>query len=129
MTEASSASVELALVLPLGVVVNQLLRTEAHLRLLNMKTLDFASERSTEGFAGPIALRLEQIHETLDSIRGLVANIEADLRPGRPNAARASIEEDTSRIAAEQASDDERSSLDVVYARRRDRKSPADWDD
>ena len=79
MTKASGTNVELALVLPLGVVVNQLLRTEAHLRLLNMKTLDLAGERAADNCAGPIALRLEQIHETLDSIRGLVADIEADL--------------------------------------------------
>lgn len=129
MTEASSANFELAVVLPLGVVVNQLLRTEAQLRLLNMKTLDIVNQRSMARFAGPIALRLEQIHEALESIRGLVADIEADVRPAPQNAARSSTEEDTSRIATGRMSDDERSSIDVVYARHRDRKSSADWDD
>lgn len=129
MTEASSANFELAVVLPLGVVVNQLLRTEAQLRLLNMKTLDIVKQRSMARFAGPIALRFEQIHEALESIRGLVADIEADVRPEPQNAARSSTEEDTSRIATGQRSDDERSSIDVVYARHRDRKSSADWDD
>jgi hypothetical protein len=129
MTEASSANFELAVVLPLGVVANQLLRTEAHLRLLNMKTLDFAKLCSVTRFAGPIALRLEQIHETLDSIRSLVADIEADVRPSPENAARSSTEEDTSRIATDQASDDERSSLDAVRARHPHGKSHSDWDD
>jgi len=88
MTEASSANLELAIVLPLGVVANQLMRIEAHLRLLNMKTLDFAKECCNAPFAGPIAANLEQIHETLDSIRGLVADIEADVRPRSAQAAR-----------------------------------------
>lgn len=88
MTEASGTNVELALVLPLGAVVNQLQRTETHLRLLNMKTLEFAGSRSTESCAGPVALRLEKIHETLDSIRGLVAAIEADLCPNSLSPAR-----------------------------------------
>ena len=129
MTEASSANLELAVVLPLGVVVNQLLRTEAHLRLVNMKTLDFAKQRSIERFAGPIALRLEQIHDTLDSIRGLVADIEADVRPRSEDAARSPAEEDTSQMAPDLPSDDERSSLDVVHVKHSNRKSHSDWDD
>jgi hypothetical protein len=88
MSEAPSANLELAIVLPLGVVVNQLMRIEAHLRLLNMKTLDFAEECSQAPFAGPIAANLEQIHDALDSIRRLVADIEADVRPRSADAAR-----------------------------------------
>ena len=88
MSEAPSANLELAIVLPLGVVVNQLMRVEAHLRLLNMKTLDFAKECSQAPFAAPIAANLEQIHDALDSIRGLVADIEADVRPRSADAAR-----------------------------------------
>ncbi len=129
MTEASSANFELAVVLPLGVVANQLLRTEAHLRLLDMKTSGYANRCSNARFAGPIALRLEQIHETLDSIRGLVADIEADVRPGSEDAARSSTEADTSQVAADAASDDERSSLDVVHVKHSNRKSQSDWDD
>ncbi|MGO9716851.1 MAG: hypothetical protein ACLPV2_07760 [Steroidobacteraceae bacterium] len=88
MTQAPSVNLQLAIVLPLGVVVNQLMRIEAHLRLLNMKTLDFAKECSNAPFAAPIAANLEQIHETLDSIRSLVADIEADVRPKSADAAR-----------------------------------------
>ncbi|MGC1389020.1 MAG: hypothetical protein WA807_13500 [Steroidobacteraceae bacterium] len=88
MTQASSANLELAIVLPLGVVANQLMRIEAQLRLLNMKTLDFAKECSNAAVAAPIAANLEQIHEALDSIRSLVADIEADVRPKSAGAAR-----------------------------------------
>ena len=88
MTEASGANLEMAIVLPLGVAVNQLMRIEAHLRLLNMKTGDYAKECSNARFAGPIAARLDQIHETLDSIRGLVADIETDVRPKSADVAR-----------------------------------------
>jgi len=88
MTEATGANLELAIVLPLGVVVNQLMRIEAHLRLLNMKTVDFAKQCSHAPFAAPIAANLERIHDTLDSIRGLVADIEADVRPRSADAAR-----------------------------------------
>jgi hypothetical protein len=129
MTEASSGNFELAVVLPLGVVVNQLMRTEAHLRLLNMKTLDYAKECSNARVAGPIALRLEQIHEVLDSIRGLVADIEADVRPRSADAARSPTEEDTSQIATDLPSDDSRSSLDVLHMKHANRRSHSDWDD
>ena len=129
MTKASGANFELAVVLPLGVVVNQLMRTEAHLRLMNMKTLDYAKECSNARFAGPIALRLEQIHDTLDSIRGLVADIEADIRPRSAHAARTPTEEDTSQIATDLPSDDSRSSPDVVRMKHSNRKSHSDWDD
>jgi hypothetical protein len=88
MTEASGANLEMAIVLPLGVVVNQLMRIEAHLRLLNMKTGDYAQECSNARFAGPIAANLEQIHEALDAISGLVADIETDVRPKSAHAAR-----------------------------------------
>jgi hypothetical protein len=129
MTEASSANLELAIVLPLGVVVNQLMRAEAHLRLLNMKTMEYAKECSNARFAGPIVSRLEQIHDTLDSIRGLVADIEADVRPRSADAARSSTEEDTSQLATDPPSDDECSSLDMVHMKHSNRKSHADWDD
>jgi hypothetical protein len=45
MTEASSANLQMAIALPLGVVSNQLMRIEADLRLLNMKALDFGRDR------------------------------------------------------------------------------------
>jgi hypothetical protein len=71
----------MALILPLGVVANQLMKIEADLRLLNMKALDFAREDESGRHTGLIQARLENIHEALDSIRGLVSNIEADSSP------------------------------------------------
>jgi hypothetical protein len=72
----------MAIVLPLGVVGQQLMRIEADLRLLNMKALDFARERQNAPHASLIEARLEQINEALDSIRILVSDIAADLHPG-----------------------------------------------
>ena len=51
MAETSGANVEMAVVLPLGVVANQLMKIETDLRLLNMKALDFAQEREEIGRA------------------------------------------------------------------------------
>ena len=81
MTEASSANLELAILLPLGVVANQLMRIEAELRLLNMKALTVERERESGRLTGLIETRLDNINEVLDSIRGLVSDIEADIRP------------------------------------------------
>ena len=72
---------EMAIVLPLGVVGHQLMRIEADLRLLNMKASDFARERDNAPHTRLIEARLEQINEALDSIRILVSDIAADLHP------------------------------------------------
>jgi uncharacterized protein YicC (UPF0701 family) len=85
MTEASSANLEMAIVLPLGVVANQLMRIEAELRHLNMKALTVARERENGRLTGLIATRLDNINEVLDSIRGLVSDIEADIHPKSVN--------------------------------------------
>jgi hypothetical protein len=82
MTEASPSNLELALVLPLGVVANQLMRIEADLRFLNMRTLAHAQELESGSLARKIAAPLDRINEALDLIRGLVADIRADVRPG-----------------------------------------------
>jgi hypothetical protein len=71
----------MALILPLGVIANQLMRIEADLRLLNMKAVDLARERETGRHTGLIEARLERINEALDAIRSLVADIEADVQP------------------------------------------------
>ena len=84
MKEASPVSLEMAIVLPLGVAVHQLMRIEADLRQLNMKALDFARERENAAHNGLIEARLEKINEALDSIRVLVSNITADLHPQQP---------------------------------------------
>jgi hypothetical protein len=85
MTEASSANVELAIVLPLGVVANQLLRIEADLRSLHMKAWAYAKEREHGGLDPTIEMRLDEINEALDLIRGLTKDMAADLRPSRPS--------------------------------------------
>ena len=72
MTERPSANLEMALVLPLGVIANQLMRIEADLRLLNMKAVDLARERESGRHTGLIEARLERINEALDAIRSLV---------------------------------------------------------
>jgi hypothetical protein len=81
MTETSSANFELAIVLPLGVAANQLLKVEADLRLLNAKTTRHPARRESAGLESQLAARLEKINETLETIRALVADIEADLQP------------------------------------------------
>jgi uncharacterized protein YicC (UPF0701 family) len=85
MTEASAANLEMAIALPLGVVASQLMRIEADLRLLNMKTLTVEREREGRRLTGLIETRLDNINEILDSIRGLVSDIEADIRPRAAN--------------------------------------------
>ena len=85
MAKASSANLEMVLILPLGVVANQLMKIEADLRLLNMKALDLVNEDGGAGHAGPIGARLENINEALDSIRRLISDMEADIRPWSAN--------------------------------------------
>ena len=81
MTEASPANLELAIALPLGVVANQLMRIETDLRFLNMKASAYASELENGNLAAKIAGGLERINEALDLIRGLVADMEANIQP------------------------------------------------
>jgi hypothetical protein len=85
MTEKSSANLELAIVLPLGVVANQLMRIEAELRLLNMKALVIAKENESAHLSGLLGSQLENINESLESIRRLLSDFEADIgsRTGR----------------------------------------------
>jgi hypothetical protein len=85
MKEPSPASVELAIVLPLGVVANQLTRIEADLRFLCMKVSADAVERDDGEPTGKVSAGLERINEALDRIRGLVADIEANLHAGSRN--------------------------------------------
>ena len=114
MTGASSANMEMAVILPLGVVANQLMRIEAQLRLLNMKTLDFAKERDHGHLAGLIDARLEHINEALESIRDLVSDIKADIHP---------------KMETPLPMDDKQSSPDVVYRAYSNRKPNPDQDD
>ena len=97
MTDSSPASLELAIMLPLGVVANQLKRIESDLRFLNMKALAYAQERVSGTVGAQISVRLEQINEALDLIRGLTSNIEADMLPKSASVAAAPSKDQTSR--------------------------------
>ena len=79
MTTASPENLELAIVLPLGVVAHQLMKVEADLRFLSMRAGAYAEGEG--GGSRQVAGHLEKISETLDSIRGLLSAFEADLRP------------------------------------------------
>ena len=81
MTKESSANLEMAIILPLGVVANQLLKIDADLRLLNMKASDFVSEDGGGRHTALIEAKLENINEALDSIRRLVSDMETDIHP------------------------------------------------
>jgi hypothetical protein len=81
MSEASPANFELAIVLPLGVIANQLMKLEADLRFLNAKTARYASEPADGVLAAQVASRIEKINEALEVIRTLVSDIAADIQP------------------------------------------------
>jgi hypothetical protein len=81
MADTSGANLELAMMLPLGVIANQLLKIEAELRFLNMKVVSYAEQREGTGLHGQIASRLENINEALDRIRGLMSDLQSDIQP------------------------------------------------
>jgi hypothetical protein len=81
MSDTSPVNVELSIVLPLGVIANQLMKVEADLRFLNAKTWAYAGEHPGGDMAGQVAARLEKINEALEVIRGLVSDIEMDIQP------------------------------------------------
>jgi hypothetical protein len=81
MKQAASANLEMTMVLPLGVIANQLVRIEADLRLLNLKALILAPEPGNECPAERVEATLANINETLDSIRSLVTGIEGHIQP------------------------------------------------
>jgi hypothetical protein len=81
MSDTSPVNVELSIVLPLGVIANQLMKVEADLRFLNAKTSAYVGERPGGEAAGQVAARLEKINEVLEVIRGLVSDIEMDIQP------------------------------------------------
>jgi len=84
MTEPSAANLELAIALPLGVVANQLTRIEADLRFLSMKVSACVNERESGQLAAKVSGGLEKINEVLDLIRGVVADMEANLQAASP---------------------------------------------
>ena len=86
MNESAPANFELSIVLPLGVVANQLLKIETDLRFLSAKTSIYARERPGGAGAGQVAAQLERINEALEVIRGLVSDIETEFQPKSANA-------------------------------------------
>ena len=129
MTQQPSAEWEMAIVLPLGVVANQLRRIETQLRLINMKALDLAREREDRALRALVEARLDGIHEALGSITGLVADIEADLEPRPTATARAIVKDEAEPPRAPTRADDPRSPHDAVGPRHASGKSPPDRDD
>jgi paraquat-inducible protein B len=130
MTKASSANLEMAIILPLGVVANQLMKIEADLRHLNMKTLDFVNEDGGGRHTVLIEARLENINEALDSIRRLVSDMEADIHPWSAEMTHASAKEYSSRAGTHLAlEDDSLPPPDTVHSKYSNRKSAPDRDD
>jgi hypothetical protein len=84
MSGTSHSELELAIVLPLGVLAQQLMKVEAQLRLVNMKALELSCDSDYRGSAALINSKLERISEALESIRSLVA----DLSRRKPQPAR-----------------------------------------
>lgn len=79
---ASPVDWEMEMVMPLGVLANQLVKIEGDLRFLSMK----AAAHSSEGGALSTKLvdaRLELINAVLDSIHSLLAKVQADIHPKR----------------------------------------------
>jgi hypothetical protein len=81
MSATSPANFELSIVLPLGVIANQLMKVEADLRFLNARTSGGAGELLGSAVGAQVAARLEKIHEALEAIRALLADIETDIQP------------------------------------------------
>jgi hypothetical protein len=77
---ASQLDWEMTMVMPLGVLANQLVKIEGDLRLLSMK----AAEHSGDD-GGPstkaVDARLELMHEALESIGSLLVRLQADIHP------------------------------------------------
>ena len=129
MTQAPSADWEMAIVLPLGVVANQLRRIEEQLRLLDMKALGLARERENWTVCQLIEARLEHINEALGSITGLVSDIAADIQPRAPDLTRVSIKDETVPLGSHVPFDEVRASRDGVGSEYSPRKPCADRDD
>jgi hypothetical protein len=129
MTERPSAHLEMTLVLPLGVIANQLMKIEADLRLLNMKAVDLAREREAGRHTGLIEERLERINEALDAIRSLVSDIEADIQPKSREVTRTSIDKHTLQLETRVPVKEIRSPSEAVHPVPSNRKPSPDQDD
>jgi hypothetical protein len=79
MKQAASANLEMTIVLPLGVVANQLIKIEADLRLLNVKALSLVPDAQNEYPVERVAVTLAIINEALDSIKSFISDIEGNV--------------------------------------------------
>jgi hypothetical protein len=71
---------EMTMVMPLGVIANQLIKIEGDLRFLSMKAVEQPGEegaRSTKA----IDARMELIYGAIESINALLARLQADIHP------------------------------------------------
>ena len=82
----SPETFELALVLPLGVMANQLMKVESELRFLSAKLSRYGQERGSA--REEAAARLEKMSEALDAIRQIIADMQAEIQPQTSRAAR-----------------------------------------
>lgn len=80
MTGPNSANFELAVVLPLGVLANQMMKLETDLRFLSARTPLFGEAREDSRLSAQFNARLEQIHQAIDGIRALLEEIESAAR-------------------------------------------------
>ncbi len=129
MTPESSAEWEMAIVLPLGVVANQLRRIETQLRLVNMKALELSRERESRALRALVESRLDGIHDALGSISGLVADIEADLEPKATASVRAIVKDEVLPARAPIPIDDHLSPPDGAGPGHPGRRSSSERDD
>jgi hypothetical protein len=87
MSDPAPGNFELSILLPLGVIANQLMRVEADLRFLTARTsASVGGARPSGDMAVQAAARLEKINETLEVIRALASDVERDLQPRSANA-------------------------------------------
>jgi hypothetical protein len=82
---ASQADWELTMVMPLGVLANQLVKIEGELRFLTMKAAEQTGENGVRSNKS-VDARLELIHGVLESIRSLLTKLQYDIQPKRPAA-------------------------------------------
>ena len=70
------------MVMPLGVLANQLVKIEGDLRFLTMKAAEQSGENEAQSTKA-VDARLDLIHQTLESIDSLLVRLQADIHPKR----------------------------------------------
>ena len=128
MAQNASAQVEMTIVLPLDVAANKLLRIEEELRRLNMKVLSFEQERESGHLRRLLEARLERIHETLDSIRERLSDLNSDIQPRRQDVSRVSTNDPQATLRHLGVSDAD-SLFELDNSEYTDRKPQPDRDD